>query len=304
MAVPSLDSLSPARGRAGGGDLVRLIGSGFGPLVEVRFGDVPAEVVTLREEAGRSIADVRTPAHDDGAVDVVVQNLTAEGVGVAGERVVLAAGYHFVRARLAEESDLTRLVRTLLQTLKRDVAANTSMRVHVDYADERHVDGMRVVPIAQLPALVLSGPDLPQNRVYSTNEAHEEVVAGPSGPEIVRYGPPMTVDLEFRLTGSSDHTLELLNLMAAVGRFLNRTKWIAMERDPAHPELGSVRWEVGVAGPFRIRLDAPNGLGAFTIDLLIRAFDLDEGGPVAVTRRTHTALIRAVRSEPPPVRES
>lgn len=297
MAVPTLESVAPPRGRAGGGDFVRLIGTGFGPRIEVRFGDAPAEVVTLREEAGHSIVDVRTPAHDEGAVNVVVQNLTAEGLEVDGELVVLEAAYRFVRARLVEESGLTRLVRTLLRTLKRDVAANTSMRVHVDYADERHVDGMRVVPIAQLPALVLSGPDLPENRVYSTNEAHEEVVAGPGGPEIVRYGPPMTVDLEFRLTGNSDRTVELLNLMAAVGRFLNRTKWVAMERDPARPELGSVRWELDVAGSFRTRLDGPDGMGAFTVDLVVRGFDLDSGGRIAIGRHADATRVRVAGHE-------
>ncbi|HJL16103.1 MAG TPA: IPT/TIG domain-containing protein, partial [Sandaracinaceae bacterium LLY-WYZ-13_1] len=289
------ESVTPSGGQANGGELVRLIGTGFGPRVAVRFGDSRAEVVTLREEGGASIADVRTPSHDEGAVDVAVQNLTTDGAEVAGELTTLESAYRFVRARLAEESDLTRLVRTLLRTLKRDISANTSMRVHVDYADERHVDGMRVVPLAQLPALMLSGPDLPENRTYSTNEAHEEVVAGPGGPEIVRYGPPMTVDLEFRLTGSSDHTVELLNLMAAVGRFLNRTMWIEMERDPERPELGSVRWELRPAGPFRTRLDGPDGLKAFASDLVVRGYDLDEGGPTAVGATTKESELTAGR---------
>lgn len=282
MAVPTVESVEPPRGRAGGGDLVRLIGTGFGPRVEVRFGELVAEVVALREEAGRSIVDVHTPAHEEGTVAVALRNLATDGAEVPGELVVVDAAFRFVRPRLAEESDLTRLVRTLLRMLKRDLAANTSMRVHVDYADERHVDGMRVVPMAQLPALVLSGPDLRENRVYSTNEGHEEIVAGPGGPEIVRYGPPMTVDLEFRLTGSSDHTVELLNLMAAVGEFLSRTKWIAMNRDPVWP--APVQWELDIAGPFRTRLDGPDGVGAFSVDLVVRAFHLRGRGPVLAGR--------------------
>jgi len=291
MAVPNLESVSSQRGRAGGGDLVRLMGTGFASRVEVRFGEQLAEVVILREEGAVSIADVRTPPHAEGAVDVVLQNLDAAGAPIPGEGAVLESAYRFVRPRLAEESDLTRRVRTLLRTLKRDLAANTSMRVHVDYADERHVDGMRVVPLARLPALVLSGPNLPKNRTYSTNEGREEVVEGPSGPEIVRYGSPLTVDLQFRLTGSSDHTVELLNLMAAVGRFLNRTKWIALDRDPSRTDLGSVRWELGMDGPFRTRLDGPDSVGAFTVDLVVRGFDLDEGSPMDVSGEVIEAAV-------------
>lgn len=291
MALPTIESVEPASGPSGGRDLVRLIGTGFGPRVEVRFGGQVAEVVALRDEGARSVADVRTRAHVEGVVDIIVQNLTPDGNEVPGEHVLLARAYRFLRPRLAQESDLTRLVRALLRALKRDVAANTSMRVHVDYADERHVDGMRVVPIAQLPALLLSGPDLPENRVYSTNEAHEQVVAGPGGPEVVRHGPPLTVDLEFRLTGSSNHTIELLNLIAAVGKFLNRTKWIALDRDTAQPELGSVQWELQQAGPFRTRLDGPDGLGAFTVELVVKGFDLDEGGPLNRSASVERAVV-------------
>ena len=118
---------------------------------------------------------------------------------------------------------------------------------------------------------------MPENRTYSTNELREQLVAGPEGPEIVRHAPPLTVDLELQLTGSSDSTLELLNLIAAVGRFLNRTRWIEMLRDPAHADGGTVRWELH-GGPIRTRLDGPDGLGAFTVDLVVRGFDLDEGG--------------------------
>lgn len=282
MPSPTLDSVTPSRGRAGGGDLVRLLGSGFAPRVRVVFGDAPAEVVSVHEAGALSVADVRTPAHAEALVRVVIENLDAAGAPIAGERAALEDAFRFVRPRLADESDLTRLVRTLLRTLKRDLLGNSTMRVSVDYADARHVDGMQIVPLATLPALVLTPLQMPENRTYSTNELREEIAVGPSGPEIVRHAPPLTVDLEFRLTGSSDSTIELLNLIAAVGGFVNRTKWIEMAHDPAEASSGTARYELR-AGAIQTRFDGPDGLGAFTLDLVVRGLDLHQGGPMSVS---------------------
>lgn len=293
MPVPVLEAVEPNVGPAGGGDLVRLRGRGFRGRVAVRFGDAAAEVLGVHGRGGLALADVRTSAHTDALVDVVLQNLDARGSPIAGEEAILPGGYRFQRPGLATESDLARLVRTLLQMLKRDLAVNTTMRVSVDYADERHVDGMRVVPIATLPAIVLSPVRLPPNRMYGTRELRERVVAGPSGPEIVRHRPSLTVDAIFRLTGSSDRVVELLNLLEAVGKFLNRKKWLEMERDPERPKLGRVRWEMDPVGDFRTSLDGPDELAAFSVDLIVRGFDLDPGQPLDIGREVIGTLVSA-----------
>ena len=73
---------------------------------------------------------------------------------------------------------------------------NVSATVSVDYDDtaprrpERHRDGEGAVAGA-------SGPTLRPNRFYSANVAHEDVVGGVSGPELVRRKPLYTVDLVF-----------------------------------------------------------------------------------------------------------
>ena len=262
-------------------------GGGFADRVAVRFGGVDAEVLGVHEEGETSLVDVRTPAHEPDRVAVELVNLDASGAVVLGEAAALPAAYRFQRPRLVGDSDLTRLVRTLLRMLKRDLAVNTSMRVSVDYADARHVDGMRVVPMASLPALVLSPLRLPPNPMYGTRELRERVVMGPGGPEVVRHRPSFTVDPVFRLTGASDRVVELLNLLEAVGKFLNRTKWLEMERDPAQPGEGRVRWEMDPTGDFRTSLDGPDELAAFTIDLVVRGFDLDSGQPTEVGRRVN-----------------
>ena len=297
MAVPSLTGISPATGPTGGGDVVRLTGTGFAPEVAVLFGDAPAEVLSFREEAGVSLADARTPAHADGVVDVTIRNLDVDGASVPGGEATLAGAYRFLRPRIVAESDLTRLVRTLLRELKRQVIANVSMTVSVDY-DDTTVDGMSVIAISQLPSLVLSGPRVVENRFFSTNEPHEDVVPGASGPELMRRRPPYTVDLSFTLTAASDRTVELLNLMAAAATFLNRNRWVELPRDPDDPAAGTTRWEMDPEGEFQTRLDGHDDVRVFSCGFVVRGFDIDEGLPLDVGKAVADAELDTVAVPP------
>lgn len=284
MTVPSLLSVSPATGPTSGGDLVRLVGTGFGPRVAVRFGGAAAVVIALREEIGSSIADVRSPACDAGLVDVEIANLSVEGVPVPGESAVLPGAYRFERPALGQEADLTRIVRELLRVLKQRVVADVSATVSIDY-DDTVVDGLNVIAMAKVPSLVLSGPTLRPNRFYSANELGEDVVPGSTGPELARRRPPYTVDLVFTLTATSHRTAELLNLMAAVATFLNRQRWLELPRDPSDPTRGLVRWEMDADGEFRTQLGGRDDVRAFSCGFVVRGFDVDEGLPLDRSRR-------------------
>ena len=114
----------------------------------------------------------------------------------------MLAGGTASRPTVAREADLTRVIRQLLRELKRQVLGNVSATVSVDY-DDTTLDGLNVIAMAKVPSLVLSGPTLRPNRFYSANVAHEDVVGGVSGPELVRRKPPYTVDLVFTLTAAS-----------------------------------------------------------------------------------------------------
>ena len=278
MAKPTLTSISPASGPASGGDLVTLQGT-FAPRIVVRFGDAIATVVAVRADAGISVAQVRTPSHAEAVVDIVLSNLDAAGNPVAGESGTLAGAYRFQRPRIVVEADLTRLVRSLLRELKRQVIENVSLSVSIDF-DDTPLDGLDVTALAKLPSLVLSGPRIKENRFYSTNTLEEEIVAGANGPEIRRRRPPFTVDLEFALTGASDRAVELLNMMTAVAAFLDRNRWLSMDRDPADPAKGTVRWEMDAAGELQTNLEGKDDVRAFTWGLVIRGFDVDEGLPL------------------------
>jgi hypothetical protein len=188
MAVPTLTAISPTTGPTGGGDVVRLTGTGFAPQVAVLFGDAPAEVL-VGPRGGRRVSSptsARPPTprgrrrHD--------AQPRRRAAPVPGEEATLAGAYRFLRPRIVAESDLTRLVRTLLRELKRQVIANVSMTVSVDY-DDTTVDGMNVVAISKLPSLVLSGPRVAENRFFSTNEPHEDVVPARRAPSSCGAAP-------------------------------------------------------------------------------------------------------------------
>ena len=239
------------------------------------LGGRPAEIVSVR--SGDTI-EVLTPAHEPGTVDVELLNLDTTGHPVLGERAVLPLAYRFERPAIAREADLTRVIRQLLRELKRQVVANVSTSVSVDYDDT--ADSQSVIAMAKLPSLVLTGPTLRQNRFYSANEPHYDVVGTPTGLQAVRRKPPLTVDLVFGLTVASSRTAELFNLMGSVATFLNRNRWLELPRDPSTPDRGTVRWELEADGDFRTQLASRDDLRVFTCGFVVRGFDVDEGLPL------------------------
>ena len=70
---------------------------------------------------------------------------------------------------------------------------------------------------------------------------------------------PCTVDLAFTLVGASDHTVELLNLMAATELFFHKNKFLGMSRDTANALSGRVRYEMDFAPDGDLRVTShPN----------------------------------------------
>jgi hypothetical protein len=242
----------------------------------VLIGGASASILNVREANGEIFADLRTPAHAPGTVEIILRNLAEDGTPIPGEEAVIQSAYRFLRAALAQETDFTRVVRALLRELKQQVLANVSASVALDY-DDSPADGLNIVAMAKLPSLVISGPRVLENRFFSTNVPFEDNIVGPSGPEIQRRRPPFTVDLGFTLTAASDRTVELFNLLAATATFLNRNRWLDLDRDPSTPSKGSVRWEMDPDGEVRTKLDGEGEVRSFTWGLVVRGFDIDEG---------------------------
>jgi hypothetical protein len=287
MPTPTLSNISPATGPAGGRTLVELRGSGFRlPPAPPATGFAPAPGPTVAVEvAGRLATDVRvlaegrltclTPAGSESAATVVVRNVDDSGAAIPGEEAALATGFTYALGLLTPESDLARLVRTLIRELKRQVLENVVLTVQTDY-DEDTGEELHLAQIAEYPALTLVGPELAEDRFFSLNRL-PEVPAGPDG--FIRRRVPYTVDLGFTLVGASDHTLELLNLMVSAQLFFHRNKFLEMDRDPTDPSAGRVRYEMDFTPDGDLKVASqPNesNVRSFSGKFVIRGFDLED----------------------------
>lgn len=265
------------------------------PSVAVFVGGRAASVVRVRSEVSLTFL---SPIGDAGPADVTIQNLDDAGNAIAGESVTFAQAFVFQRPVLTTESDLARLVRNLLRELKRQVHPNVSLTVHTDY-DAQTGDELHIAELAQLPALVLVGPELSENRFYSVNELVETSSAG----RVLRRRAPYTVDLRFTLVGTADHTVELLNLLAATHLFFHKNKCLDMNRDETNPALGQVRYEMDIpqGGDFR-QSGTPNeaNLRSFSGAFVIRGFDFEDmAGFPSESAAEETRPVEAVVIAPP-----
>lgn len=291
MGVPTITTVTPNSGPTGGRRLVAIVGTNFqllpeppatgpagdppNPSVQVLFGDELALDVAVLSP---SLLHAYTAAHDPGAVSVTVRNVDQAGDVVPGETVTAASAYTFARPSLATgaaaETDLARLVRTLLRELKRQVIENVQVTVSTDFADAP--DGANVAMFSAVPGIALAGPALRENRFFSENQhRYLEVDAGvTSGQQRQAY----TVDLGFTLIGVDDNLGTFLNLMSEVVAFFNRNKALRMLTDPA---------VAGVYSEYELELDADgapksiasannSNLHAFQAQFTIRGFDIDD----------------------------
>jgi hypothetical protein len=110
-----INRVTPSGGPTSGGDVVRLEGTGFATRVAVLFGGTTAEVLGIHGEVGRSLADIRTPAHGEGAVDVVLRNLDPDGAPVPGDVRAFTWGF-VVRGFDIDEGLPLDLGRAVLET--------------------------------------------------------------------------------------------------------------------------------------------------------------------------------------------
>ncbi|MEO7730523.1 MAG: IPT/TIG domain-containing protein [Kofleriaceae bacterium] len=287
MAFPSITSITPSSGPTGGGVLVEIAGADFQlPAPAVSSSPAKPQPPTVRvligERAARGVCVFSenrltciVPAGDPGAADVVVQNVDVSGTPIEGEMLVAPQAFIYVRHPLTAEADLTRLVRTLLRELKRQVLDNVVLTVQTDFDVETGAE-LHLAQIATLPALVLVGPELSEDRFFSLNQS-PELADGPG--RFTRRRVPYTVDLGFTLVGASDHTTELLNLMAATQLFFHRTKYLEMDRDPANAAAGGVRYEMDLTPDGDLKVTSqPNesNVRSFSGRLVVRGFDLED----------------------------
>ena len=149
--------------------------------------------------------------------------------------------------------------------------------------------------MARLPALVLGGPDIRENRLQSRNTGCE--VEDARGNVFV-YSVPFTADLTFTLTGASHSTVEMFNMLDAAVAYINQAKFVSMPRDASFVELGEMSWPLQIDGGARVHLDGIDGVRSFSLNFSVRGFDLGTPYPTAVATQTAGASIAIGRGLP------
>jgi hypothetical protein len=262
------------------------------PTVRVLFGTTEAPRVDVIRS---NLLRVTTPKHEEGLTSVTVLNLDDNGDPIVGESVTLSGAYRFRRPRLdaENESNLLRVIRTMIQALKRDVLKNVVFTVDVDFDPDPSTPS---IEIATTPAIALVLSELPENRQHSLNE-HQEIRTG-SDVQIARK--PRTVDLVFQLIGISDNVMELVNLLSATTEFIERNHTFDVVKDPAVPEGETVAYDLDFLAPFKIvATNTASGMRYFTGTVALRGFDHDgfEGFGSDHVRALSTELVESVELE-------
>ena len=265
MAVPTITSVDPLFGLSHGNYLVTIRGANIalphappatGPAghlkqhVAVFFdgvecnwkhtgviddpdGDPGDRILFCRVPGGTPatyVVDRQTGAMK-GAVDIVVRNIDEDGDPISGEEATAVEAFSYQYPDLKRDSMAMRVIRKLIQLMRRQVMRNVVTTVHTDYDDM--VDGSAVTQLSELPAISLSIQGIPFDRMGMTLERGAETLDSALGT--VEIETPETVDLRFQVIGVVNNDKHLMNLSTAVTRFfkVNRTLTVAADPDDA-----------------------------------------------------------------------
>ncbi len=283
MAVPTIASVTPGEGHTGGKTLVEITGTNFKldpapaptgpttpapfPPMRVLFGDKPATSVSvvsstqlycltpINDEIVNRNADKTVASY--GAVDVRIDNLdTTTGIPITNEHATALEAYTYRRPDLSQEGALARTLRTFIRELKRQTIENVNYATHTDY-DAETGDMLNLAYVEELPAIILSSPEVPENRALAVNSIED--FPADDGRFISRR-PPIVVDLNMTLVGVSNDPVELLNLMQVVRLFFQKNPQLEVARDASDPSRGVVRYDMDFrfGGPTSVSRQADN----------------------------------------------
>jgi len=299
MAIPTIINIVPPEAPTSGRKIIEIYGSNFRqlsplnsnfppfepapPSVEVLFGDEPAtEVQIIRSNLLRVLPPISPiPAtessnYGSGTVDVTVRNIDDSGIAIPGEEVILADGFEYKHPGLdsVTSSELAMLVTALIKDMRKQIIPNVLLGQHTEY-DSDSTDSYNITDVGKLPAIVLTGPEIPENRFYSYNYS-ESVPASDNNTYEVRH--PYTVDVKFGVVGITDLKHVLLNLMSHFTTYMRRNKFFRMLRCPDDPSQGIIEYELDfdVDGDLRARTRANNSnIQSFVGSIILRGFNVE-----------------------------
>lgn len=284
-------------GPTAGGNLVQIYGDGFRlpPAYDGTPGDTPQTVQVLFGDAEAPRVDViRTNALNvlappspligvsgnsitgpTGLVDITIRNLDDNGDPIPGEELVVSDAYTYRLPGITagDQSILAHVMKHLLLTWVRDVHPNVLFSEHTEY-DADTADGLNITEIAELPAIVLVGPDTPENRFHSLRNNQVDIVDGTP----VTRPPPLTVDLLFDVLVIDDNERRSIALQEAARNFIHSTPYLEVPRDPSDPDSETIRFEMdeGTSGQFT-KQSRPNNsnMKGYSGTLVVRGVDIE-----------------------------
>lgn len=214
--------------------MATISGTGFNTDVDsdgvarmgVKFGTLEASRVRVRSAIS---LDCLTPIADPDTYDVEVEDLDT------AETDTLSQAFTFARPEIGGatyNSDLWRVIDAVILELKRQVIEEVVLTTQIEF-DDTTGDALSVIKVAEVPAIVLVGPD-----VLDSGGPYSRVVEEPEHVGGGTYERKRSIDiktLRFMLHGVDDHTVRLVNLMREVISFFRRNAVLRVLSDPSDP---------------------------------------------------------------------
>lgn len=288
MAVPTVVNIIPAEAPVAGRKIIEIYGNNFRMPSDLPPGDVtepsPNSVEVLFDGVAGTV-EVISPIllrvyvpvspisgkqadnFGAGTVDVEIRNVDDNGVLIAGETLTLADGFTYRQVGLdsVTSSQLATLVASMILDMRKQVIPEVVLEQSTEY-DGDTSDGLNITQIAEVPAIVLNGPALTENRFYSLNTSR--FCEQPDGT-FLEMRHPYTVDLTFEVVGIANSTHQLLNMMALFVTYMRRNKFF---------DFGTNRYEFDFVegGEPEARTNPNNSnLRSFSGTIVLRGFDIE-----------------------------
>lgn len=269
------------------------------PTVEVLFNGVASpRVEVVRSNCLRAIApgsplQAITAAglvSPEGLVSITVRNIDGTGVLIPTEEIILADAYTYTRAGLtaADVGTVAYIDQEFMLRWIRDTIDNVSKGSHTEW-DPSTADDLNIIAIAEMPAIVLVGPDLPENSFYSVREL-QELDLGDGTVALV--APPRTVDFTYDVILIADNEAQMMALVQLVTDFVKQTSKFTIDRCPDDLALGTITYELEQVSALT-RQSRPNNsnVRSYTTTVVLRGIDIDRApGFGALVPRAETAV--------------
>jgi hypothetical protein len=305
MAVPTISSVSPTTGLTRGINVVYINGTNFRlpptvttydpgdaqQTVKVTFGGVDAtEAHAISAIKAMAIAPAWTgsaTADNPGAVDVRIANLDDAGAEISGENATLASAYTYTRATLTAETTIQRVIRELIRVFRRRVHKNTHITMSSSY-DDSVADDLDRIKRAELPLILIKGPDVTGNERLG-KRAEDEIVDPGDSDMYIRKHVPITVDLSFNVQFWADerNVNAIFALTHNTRNMIRQGGYLYIYTDPRDQSLGEtgIDWIITdeQMGGFDLGPQF-DGLRLATLSFDLIGVDVDDVGGTIVER--------------------